>query len=63
MEIVEVVLELEEGKYFIGESPGDKDFKAGNELFVAGKFAEAVEAYKAAIRRSPESPSITAISD
>lgn len=56
MEIVEVVLELEEGKYFIGESPGDKDFKSGNELFVAGKFPEAVEAYKAAIQKEPGEP-------
>lgn len=56
MEVVEVVLELEEGKYFIGESPGDKDFKRGNELFKAGKFEEATEAYKAAIGKEPGEP-------
>ncbi len=55
-EIVEVVLELEEGKYFTGESPGDKDFKLGNELFLAGKYAEAAEAYKAAIGKEPGEP-------
>jgi tetratricopeptide (TPR) repeat protein len=55
-EIVEVVLELEEGKYFIGESPGDKDFKLGNELFKAEKFEEAAEAYKAAIGKEPGEP-------
>ncbi len=56
MEVVEVNLELEEGKYFIGEAPGDKDFKKGNELFVAGKYAEAVEAYKTAIGNEPGEP-------
>ncbi len=55
-ETVEVVLELEEGKYFIGESPGDKDFKLGNELFNAGKYAEAAEAYKAAIGKESGEP-------
>jgi len=53
---VEVVLELEEGKYFIGESPGDKDFKLGNELFNAGKYTEAAEAYKAAIGKEAGEP-------
>jgi len=56
MEVVEVVLELEEGKYFIGESPGDKTFKLGNDLFKAGKFEEAAEAYKAAIGKEPGEP-------
>ena len=56
MEIVEVVLELEEGTYFIGESPGDKDFKLGNELFNAGKYDEAAAAYKAAIEKEPGEP-------
>jgi len=55
-DIIEVVLELEEGKYFIGASPGDKDFKLGNELFVAGKYAEAAEAYKTAIGKEPGEP-------
>lgn len=54
--IFEVILELEEGKYFIGESPGDKDFKRGNELFQAGSYAEAVEAYKTAICNEPGEP-------
>lgn len=56
MEVVEVVLELEEGKYFIGESPGDKDFKLGNDLFKAEKYEEAAEAYKAAIDKEPGEP-------
>jgi tetratricopeptide (TPR) repeat protein len=56
MEIVEVNLELEEGKYSIGVSPGDKDFKKGNELFVAGMYAEAAEAYKTAIGNEPGEP-------
>ena len=55
-DIIEVVLELEEGKYFIGASPGDKDFKLGNELFVAGKYPEAAEAYKTAIGKEPGEP-------
>lgn len=55
-ETVEVVFELEEGKYFIGESPGDKDFKLGNELFIAGKYTEAAEAYKAAIGKESGEP-------
>ena len=56
MEIVQVDLELEEGKYFIGESPGDKDFKLGNDLFKAEKYEEAAEAYKAAIDKEPGEP-------
>ena len=56
MEIVQVDLELEEGKYFTGESPGDKDFKLGNDLFKAEKYEEAAEAYKAAIDKEPGEP-------
>jgi tetratricopeptide (TPR) repeat protein len=56
MEIVQVDLELEEGKYFAGESPGDKDFKLGNDLFKTEKFEEAAEAYKAAIDKEPGEP-------
>ena len=56
MDLIEVALQLEEGKYFIGESPGDKDFKAGNGLFQSGKYAEAVEAYKAAIAKEAGEP-------
>lgn len=55
-DLMVIDLELQEGKYFIGESPGDKDFKAGNELFAAGKFAEAAEAYKAAIAKEAGEP-------
>lgn len=56
MEIVQVDLELEEGKYFTGESPGDKDFKLGNDLFKAEKYEAAAEAYKAAIGKEPGEP-------
>jgi tetratricopeptide (TPR) repeat protein len=56
MEIVEVVLELEEGRYVIGESAGDKDFKQGNDLFKAGNYTEAAEAYKVAIGKEPGEP-------
>jgi tetratricopeptide (TPR) repeat protein len=56
MEVVEVNLEMEEGKYFVGESPGNKDFKRGNELFQAGKYEEAAEAYKEAISKEPGEP-------
>lgn len=56
MEIVPVDLELEEGKYFTGESPGDKDFKLGNELFTSGKYEEAAAAYKAAIDKESGEP-------
>jgi len=55
-DLVEVNLELEEGKYYVGESPGDKDFKRGNELFQAGKFEEAAEAYRAAIDKEAGEP-------
>ena len=55
-ELVEVNLEMEEGKYFIGESPGEKGFKRGNELFQAGKYEEAAEVYKEAINKEPGEP-------
>jgi len=56
MEIVQVDLELEEGKYLTGESAGDKDFKLANELFSAGKYEEAAVTYKAAIDKEPGEP-------
>jgi tetratricopeptide (TPR) repeat protein len=55
-DLIEVNLVLEEGKYYIDESPGEKDFKQGNELFQAGKLEEAAEAYKAAIGKESGEP-------
>ncbi|MDD8009640.1 MAG: tetratricopeptide repeat protein [Acidobacteriota bacterium] len=56
-DVLEVNLELEEGNYYVGgESPGEKDFKQGNELFQAGKYEEAIAAYEAAIGKEAGEP-------
>ncbi len=55
-DVVDVTLEMEEGKYFVAESPGDKDFKRGNELFQAGNYQEAAQAYQEAINKEPGEP-------
>jgi tetratricopeptide (TPR) repeat protein len=56
MDIVEVNISMEEGKYYISEAPGDKDFKRGNESFQVGKYEEAVQAYQEAIKKEPGEP-------
>jgi len=56
MDVIEANITMEEGKYYISGSPGDKDFKLGNESFQAGKLEEAVKAYEEAIKKEPEEP-------
>jgi tetratricopeptide (TPR) repeat protein len=56
MEVVEANITMEEGKYYISEAPGDKDFKLGNESFQAGNFEGAVKAYEEAIKKEPGEP-------
>ena len=53
---VDASFTMEEGNPTMGEPLGEKDFKRGNELFSAGKFEEAVEAYKEAIVKEPQEP-------
>ncbi len=55
-EIVDGSFSMEEGKSIVREPLGEKDFKRGNELFQAGKFEEAAQAYKEAISKEPEEP-------
>jgi tetratricopeptide (TPR) repeat protein len=55
-EIVDASFEMEAGKYYSGESPGEKDFKRGNEWFSQGKFEEAAKAYQEAIDKEPDEP-------
>ena len=55
-DLLEVNLEMEEGNYYIGGSPGEKDFKQGNELFQAGKYEEAIVAYQAAVCKEAGEP-------
>ena len=56
MDVVEVAIEMEEGKYFIGESPGEKDFREGNDYFQQGNFEAASAAYREAIAKEPGEP-------
>jgi len=55
-DIIEANITMEEGKYYISESPGDKEFKLGNESFQAGKVEEAAKAYEEAIKKEPGEP-------
>ncbi len=55
-ETVDASFTMEEGMKTMGEPLGEKDFKRGNDLFSAGKYEEAVEAYKEAILKEPEEP-------
>jgi tetratricopeptide (TPR) repeat protein len=55
-ETIDSSFTMEEGAPTIGEPLGEKDFKRGNDLFSAGKYEEAVEAYKEAILKEPQEP-------
>ncbi len=55
-ETVDASFAMEEGQQTMGEPLGAKDFKLGNDLFAAGKYEEAVQAYKDAIVKEPEEP-------
>ena len=53
---IDASFEMEEGKYYVGKSPGEKDFKRGNEWFAQGKYEEAAKAYKEAINKKSDEP-------
>lgn len=53
---VNASFELEEGKYYVGDPPGEKDFKQGNEWFAKGMCEEASKSYQQAIEKEPEEP-------
>jgi tetratricopeptide (TPR) repeat protein len=55
-QIVEANFEMEEGKYYVGDPPGEKDFKQGNEWFAKGMYEEAGKSYQKAIEKEPEEP-------
>lgn len=55
-QVVEANFEMEEGKYYVGEPPGEKDFKKGNEWFAKGMYEEAAKSYQQAIEKEPEEP-------
>jgi len=55
-DIVEANITMEKGKYYLSESPGDKDFKLANESLQAGKLEEAEKAYEEAIKKEPGEP-------
>jgi len=55
-ETVDASFVMEEGEKPMGEPVGEKDFKQGNDLFGAGKYEEAAEAYKQAILKEPQEP-------
>ncbi len=55
-ETVDASFEMDAGKYYIEESPGEKDFKQGNEWFTQGKHEEAAKAYQEAINKEPDEP-------
>jgi len=55
-DIVDASFEMEEGKYYVSESPGEKDFKTGNEWFAQEKYEEAAKSYQKAIENEPEEP-------
>jgi tetratricopeptide (TPR) repeat protein len=55
-QIVDASFEMEEGKYYVFESPGEKDFKKGNEWFAQEKYEEAAKSYKEAISKEPDEP-------
>ena len=53
---IDASFEMEESKHYVGESPGEKDFKRGNEWFALGKYEEAAKAYKEAINKEADEP-------
>ena len=53
---VDASFEMEEGKYYAGDPPGEKDFKKGNEWFSKGMYQEASESYQRAIGKEPDEP-------
>jgi tetratricopeptide (TPR) repeat protein len=53
---VDASFTMEEGTPTMSEALGEKDFKRGNELFSAGRYEEAVEAYQEAILKEPQEP-------
>lgn len=55
-ETVDASFEMEEGKYFVGESPGEKDFKRGNEWFAQEKYEESAKSYQEAVNKEPNEP-------
>ncbi len=56
MIVTEVEIELEEGKYFIGKSPGEDDFMEGIRLFEEEKYREAAESFQKAAEKEPFEP-------
>lgn len=54
MQTVDASFEMEEGKYYVEESPGEKDFKQGNEWFAQGMYEEAAKAYAEAASKEPD---------
>ncbi len=58
MEILtKVSLEMEEGNYHIGKSPGEDDFEEGLRLFEEGKYEEAIQSFQRASEKEPFEPS------
>jgi len=55
-ETVDASFEMEEGKYYMEEAPGEKDFRMGNEWYSQGKYEEAAKAYQEAINKEPDEP-------
>lgn len=57
MQVVTVVsIEMEEGKYHIGKSPGEDDFNDGIRLFNEGKHEEAAQSFQKATEKEPFEP-------
>ncbi len=54
--VTKVSLEMEEGKYHIGKSPGEDDFEEGLRLFEEGKYEEAAQAFQRASEKEPFEP-------
>jgi tetratricopeptide (TPR) repeat protein len=53
---IDASFEMEEGKYYVGDPPGEKDFRQGNEWFAQGMYDEASKAYRQAIEKEPDEP-------
>jgi len=54
--VTEMSIEMEEGKYHIGKSPGEDDFNEGIRLFNERKYEEAAHAFQKAAEKEPFEP-------